>query len=237
MILSLFFNNYLTKVFKILRLVNFSKHRFRFLSWGLLSGIFLFACNPIKYVPSDKYFLNKVKVECDNKKINQLELKSCIRQKENKRVLGMRFYLGLYNLSNLKKDKGINKRLRDMGEEPAVWDAGLTKSSDEQIKNYLDSKGYLNSVVSDSVLFKKRKAEVIYRIHAKTPYIIRSMKYTFKDTSIQHYVYADTSNIKSDLQIGNKGLFDIDLLGKERTDIEYLMRGIQLKSLTDLIRP
>ena len=225
MILSLLFEIYLTKVFKILRLVLFSKYAFRCIIPGLLAGIILVGCNPYKYVPSGKYLLGKNKIICDNKKINQAELNSCLRQKENKRILGMRFYLGLYDLSNTKKNTWINKKLRDMGEEPVIWDPEPTRISTDQLKSYLDSKGYLNSVVSDTVLFKKKKAEVIYHIRAKTPYSIRSMKYFMEDTSIQRYIYSDTSNIKSNLKVGQNGLFDIDLLGKERGNIEYMMRN------------
>ena len=216
---------YLTKIFKIPGLVNFIKHKVKLYISCLSIGLYLVGCNPTKYVPSDKYLLNKVKVICDNKKIDLGELKSYARQKENKKVLGMRFYLGLYNLSNIEKTKGLNAKLRDMGEEPVVFDQGLTQASVNQIKNYLVSKGYLNAEVQDTFYFKKRNAEVIYKVHTNVPYTIRSMKYSFEDTSIQNVFYKDTFYIKSNLNIWDKGLFDTDLLNKERANIEYFMRN------------
>jgi outer membrane protein assembly factor BamA len=206
-------------------LVNSKKYRFLQLATVLLAAFFLFGCNPLKYVPSDKYLLTKVKVICDNKKIDKLELTSCVRQKPNKKVLGMKFYLGLYNMSNIKKTTGFNKQLREMGEAPVIFDQSITQMSVDQLKNYLISKGYMNAEVEDTVLFKKRKAQVTYKVYPKKPYIIRSMKYSFEDTSIRQIFFKDTVNLISDLKVWNKGLFDMDLLNQERGNIEYYMRN------------
>lgn len=187
---------------------------------------FLFSCRPTKNVPEGKYLLNKVKIICTNKNINQTELKSCIRQKENKKVLGMRFYLGLYNLSDQKKTGGINKKLRDMGEEPVILDQGLTHVSVELIKNYLSTKGYLNADVIDTILLlPNKKATVIYRAYPNTPYTLRSLKFSLEDTSIQRFIYADSAGISSNLKVWRKGLFDTDALNRERADIEYYMKN------------
>lgn len=201
------------------------RYRIRQYIFLALAFLSIFGCNPTKYVPSNKYLLNKVKVICDNKKIDRTELKSCVRQKENKKVLGMRFYLGLYNLSNIKKDKGLNKQLRNMGEEPVIFDQNLTQMSVNQLKNYTISKGYMNAEVDDTVIYKRRKATVIYHVHTKAPYTIRSIRYNFEDTSIQRVFYKDTLMISSNLKIWGKGLFDTDLLNKERANIEYFMRN------------
>jgi outer membrane protein assembly factor BamA len=138
----------------------------------------------------------------------------------------MRFYLGLYNLSNQKKTGGINKKLREMGEEPVILDQGQTHVSKELIKSYLATKGYLNAEVEDTtLLFSNRKANVIYRVYPNTPYTIRSLKYSLEDTSIQRFIYNDSVDIGSNLKIWKKGLFDTDVLNKERANIEYYMRN------------
>ena len=223
--LSMVLFYYLTKIFKILGLINLKRYRpLLNISW-IIAGFILLGCNPTKHVQSDKYLLNKVNVICDNKKIDKAELKSCVRQKPNKKILGMRFYLGLYNLADIKKNKGISKRLKDMGEEPVIFDQGSTQMSVNQLRNYLVSKGYMNAEVDDTVIYKKRKAEVTYHVRAKTPYHIRSLKYFFEDTSIQRIFYKDTLAILSNLKFWNKGLFDTDLLTKERVNIEYFMRN------------
>jgi outer membrane protein assembly factor BamA len=189
-------------------------------------GLVLVGCRPAKYVPANKYLLNKVRIHADNKKINETELKNYIRQKGNKKILGLRIYLGLYNISNIEKQNGLNKYLRTIGEEPVVWDQNLTNSTLNQMRDYLVRKGYVNASITDTVIHRKRrKVDLVYEIHAGTPYFIRSLKYVFEDTSIQRYLYTDTVNINSRLKIRKQGLFDWDVLINERGNIEYLMRN------------
>ena len=184
----------------------------------------LFSCKPTKYVPSGKYLLNQVKVKVDNKRINHDELKSYIRQKPNKRILGflgLRLYLGLYNLSDIHKDNGINKYLRKEGEAPVIWDLFATKKDLNQLKLFMSNKGYYKANVSDTLIFKKNKVDIVYHIKANKPYTVRSIKYTFEDTLIQPYVYADTVNSL----IKRGALFDRDVLDNERTRLEYFLKN------------
>ena len=78
----------------------------------------LVACNPTKYVPKDEYLLRSVDVKIDNKTIGKEQLNPYIRQKPNKKIIGMNFHLWLYNRSKLEKDNKWNKWLRKNGEEP-----------------------------------------------------------------------------------------------------------------------
>ena len=181
----------------------------------MLSG-----CKPTKYVPSEKYLLNKVKVEIDNNNIKRQELKSHI-QKLNKRILGLRFYLGLYNLSNINKKKGVNKYLQSIGEPPVIWDQSTTNGDIKQLKFFLKKKGYYDANVSDTLIFWDHKVNVTFRIQANKPLIIRSIKYAFEDTSLQHYILADTIN--SQLKTGD--ILDDDMSNNERMRIVSLMRN------------
>jgi len=187
----------------------------------MIGVLFIIGCNPTKYVPSERYLLNRVKIQIDNKSISKQELKSYIRQKPNKRVLGLRFYLGMYNLSNINKKTGINKYLQKEGEPPAIWDQFATKRDIKQLKLYLSKKGYYYSIVKDTVIFRKRKVDIRYSIKVNQPYIIRSYKYAFEDTAIQHTILADTLN--SLIKIGN--LLDDDVLSNERVRIENIMKN------------
>jgi outer membrane protein assembly factor BamA len=187
----------------------------------MIGFLFIIGCNPTKYVPSERYLLNRVKIQIDNKSISKQELKSYIRQKPNKRVLGLRFYLGMYNLSNINKKTGINKYLQKEGEPPAIWDQFATKRDIKQLKLYLSKKGYYYSIVKDTVIFRKRKVDIRYSIKVNQPYIIRSYKYAFEDTAIQHTILADTLN--SLIKIGN--LLDDDVLSNERVRIENIMKN------------
>ena len=181
-----------------------------------------FGCNPTKYVPKDKYLLNSNKININNNDINKKELKSYVRQKGNRKILGfLRFHLWLYNLSNINKNKGINKYLQNVGEEPVLWDRDAADRSVKQMRLYLVKKGYYNAVVYDSVIFNKKKADVTYFVNTNKPYLIRNISYVFEDTSIRHLVFSDTLNSK----IKRGAVYDEDILLNERIRIEYLLRN------------
>ena len=61
---------------------------FRCLSIALLA-VLLASCNATKFVPQDKYLLNKVRVKCvDDKNVSTGALASYVRQKQNTEIFG-----------------------------------------------------------------------------------------------------------------------------------------------------
>jgi hypothetical protein len=91
----------------------------------------------------------------------------------------------------------------------------LSNKSVKQIKLYMNSKGYFNSVVRKEIEYKKKKAEIKYIINALQPYTIRSLKYSIEDNLIRTIVYSDTAN--SLIVSGNN--YDTDILQDERERI------------------
>ena len=80
------------------------------------------SCNPTKYVPQDQTLLNNNYIELGREGLNKSDLVPYIKQKPNKRIFGARFHLGLYNLSNIDKEKWPHGWLRKIGEGPVVYD-------------------------------------------------------------------------------------------------------------------
>ncbi len=193
-----------------------SKYNLRYAIVMLLAIVL--ACNPTKKIPENQYLLNKnrVKINCDKKLkklINTEELNYYIKQKPNKKIFGLfRFHLGLYNLANESKDKGINGWLKRIGEEPSIYDSSITKRSDKQLEIYINNKGFYGSTVRDSVLFKKRKSSVYYIINVEKPYKIKSINFIAED---QHINSDISSNMDGSL-VKPEQILDIDVLQKER---------------------
>ncbi len=183
----------------------------------LLSMWLFYSCSPTKYVPKDEYLLSKNRIEAKKKSNDpDEELKNYILQKPNKRFLGVRFYLFLYNLSDINKQKWPHGWLRRISEEPVIFDKELTRSSTEQLLQYLENKGYYNASVIDSVRYKRRNAIVTYFVEYNTPYRIRDISYSFEDTSLRPYILPDTVN-----SLVHRGIrFDKDILQQERVRIE-----------------
>ncbi len=108
--------------------------------------------------------------------------------------------------------------LLNTGEPPVIYDSFLVKKSAQQIKLYLNNKGYFLSTVKDSVAYKKdKKADIYFNITANAPYKINNVGYEIKDTSLKKYVYADSAN--SLLKRGNN--YDFDIIQQERDRVEY----------------
>ena len=70
----------------------------------------------------------------------------------------------MYNLSNIKKEKWPHNWLRNIGEEPVIYDPYLTTKVKEQIKSYVASKGYFDGKVTDTVKTANKKSDVFYNV-------------------------------------------------------------------------
>ncbi len=196
----------------------------------MLTGVIFTAasCNPTKYVPGGEMLLSRSELQVQEQvdplpaRVDKRALKPYIRQQPNKKILGVRFYLGLYNLSNPEKEKWPHGWLRRIGEEPVIFDPAAAERSAGQLESYLRSKGFFNAGVADSIRIKGKEAEVIYMIEPGRPYTIKDIKYEIQDTLLRSLVLSDTVNCL----IERGMLYDVDLLQKERKRLERFVRDI-----------
>lgn len=198
------------------------------------------SCSTTKYVGDKEYLLSKVSVKVDDKSISTSELNQNIKQKPNIKILGIwKFHLGLYNMSGKNGEKGINKWLRRIGEEPVIYEDYQTQRAKTQLGIYLRKKGYYNAIIEDTVVFRRKKAKLRFKITAGIPYRYRRVydeksdlprsflssyqnRKEISDTSlIRQYVVADSAN--SDIKTGQN--VDSDILGKERSRISNLLKN------------
>lgn len=196
----------------------------------MLLGIILTAasCNPTKYVPHGEMLLSRSELLVQEQgvplpaTVDKGALKPYIRQEPNKKIFGVRFHLGLYNLSNLEKERWPHGWLRRIGEEPVIFDPIAAERSAEQLKSYLRSKGFFNAGVTDSIGSKGKEAKVIFRIEPGRPYTVRDIKYEIQDTLLRSLILLDTVNCL----IERGMIYDVDLLQKERQRLERYVRNI-----------
>jgi outer membrane protein assembly factor BamA len=193
----------------------------------LLAIIFTAAsCNPTKYVPSGEILLNSnnlVVKETEqplSSSVTKANMKSYIRQNPNKKIFGARFHLGLYNLSDINKEKWPHGWLRRIGEEPVIFDPAAASRSADQIEGFLSSKGYFNATVTDTVVIDRNEAEVFYNINPGRPYTIADIKYEILDSVLYGLVMIDTMYCT----ISRGMIYDVDLLQKERQRMERYIR-------------
>jgi len=181
-----------------------------------------YSCSNTKYVPEGKYLLNKTEIKVDGKGLKSEDIESYAKQKPNKRIFFVRFHLGLYDLSSPQKNKGINGWLKRIGEEPVIYDGYLHTRSQEQIGLFLNSKGYYNFDLKDTLIYlSKKKVNEVFTIELGKPYIIDSIVLSIPDTAVHKIVLNDTIGKKV-----FKGIrFDKDVLEDERDRITSLIRN------------
>ncbi|NLA15473.1 MAG: BamA/TamA family outer membrane protein [Bacteroidales bacterium] len=178
----------------------------------------LHGCSATRYIPDEEYLLRKNVVQIEkpqkdkdkakakeiskDKAISVSILDAYIRQKPNTTIIfGWKAFLNLYSMSS-RKDTGFNRFLRKMGEPPVVFDPLLIEYSKTNIDNYLTSLGYYSNVITDSVIYKNKKATVHYNIRPGKTYALDSIFLAPSDPSLEK-LYHKTSN-ESLLAPGNR---------------------------------
>jgi hypothetical protein len=191
--------------------------------------IIISSCNPTKYVPQEETLLENNIININNDGIKKGEIAPYIKQNPNKRIFGTRFYLGLYNLSNINKEKWPHAWLRNIGEEPVIYDPYSTITSVDQIKSYISSRGYFDSTVSDTTETDDRKTEVFYQVDLLPPYLIRNLYFEISDSTIETLFYFDSVNC----MIERGKPYDVEVLQSERSRFERFIKDMGFYSFSN----
>ncbi len=190
-------------------------------------GAMLSACNVTRLIPSDEYLLQRITIDEDKEapraqRIKGDDVTKYLRQKPNKHFLGTDFYVWIYMMANPDKDNWWNNLKRRMGEEPVFFNMRDTERSVENLKIYLDSRGYYSSDVGFKVdtNARTRRAKVTYTLKQRQPYRIDNITYDFRDRFLEPIVLPDTTNTL--LHRGD--IFDISVLDAERQRIALYLK-------------
>ena len=180
-------------------------------------------CSPTRLLNDNQYLLQNNRIICKDLRIDKEEINRIIKQKPNRKILRLiHFHLGVYNYTSFGKERKWKKWLKTtIGEEPVALDNGLTKKSSQQIKLYLNKKGYFNSVVKDSTFYGYKRAKVFYTIQPNKPYSFGNIKYVIPDALVNSYIESDKSN--SLIHKGDN--YDEDVLESERIRITAYLKN------------
>jgi len=199
---------------------------------GFLQGLTLAACMLLaascaitKYVPQGEYLLDRNTVEIDrtvprNERIKAEEFDQYLRQRSNKRFLGMRVPLSIYNFSNPNRRTWWSRAWRRVGEPPVLLDTVLVQRSAESMQAYMRTRGFFNAVEHYTIDTARKRASVTYHATQGEPYYIAAIRYDFQDRFLRPVVMQDSA--KTLLHTGN--VFDINVLDRERTRITENLR-------------
>lgn len=185
-------------------------------------------CGVTRRLGENEYLLSRMKIETDKdvdrkERIDAKELARYVRQKPNKRLFGTNFYPWVYNLANPEKTNWWNNLKRKIGQEPVVFDLDMTEKSRENLKIYVDSRGYFSSDVTmdiDTVSHRK-KAILRYTVRQNAPYFISSFTYECRDRFLEPIIHSDSCNRM--VRVGD--LFSVKALDDERARVTKFLQN------------
>ena len=169
--------------------------------------------------------LHRTIIKVDDKNISKDELTGFLRQKPNKRFLGLfGFKVWLYETNQPgKHDRRFKKWMREkVGEPPVLVDTALTRGDALQMRKHLYNKGYFNATINSIVdTLRRKRANIVFKIKAHKPYNIQNIAYEIHDSLINKLVLSDKPN--SLLNPGDQ--LDIYTLGNERDRITKMLKN------------
>ncbi len=187
------------------------------------------SCSNLKYLPAGESLYTGAKVNLTttgptDKKTKTLreELEELTRPKPNKKILGLRLRLWIYNIAGKpKKENSLRGKLKyKTGEAPVLaGDLNLERNIKILAAN-LQNQGYLQATVTGDTIVKNRKATAVYA--AETGY-----QYSIKEVSFEK----DSSLLSSTILATEKGSFlkpgkpyNLDVMVAERERIDALLK-------------
>ncbi|OFY62849.1 MAG: hypothetical protein A3H98_09780 [Bacteroidetes bacterium RIFCSPLOWO2_02_FULL_36_8] len=178
-------------------------------------------CTATHFLKDNEILLNKIKIK-GGKNVKTDNIKYLLsRQKPNRRIIGTRPYLALYNLGSYFKNPD-NIFRRTLGEPPVLFDSTLAENIRKDILRLYQSKGYLHAEIGLKIKLKNRQAKLEYLIVEKKPFYISNVTYNYENKEMEA-LFSYENNEDRMLKPGI--IFDEDVLGKERVRMEQKLRN------------
>ncbi len=200
------------------------------ISVAVLLLITFSACRSTKHLSPQQNLLwqNKLILTSDKVMPNKGEIKDnldrIIIQKPNSNYLGIMPFkvpmkLWRYNRRYRKFSTRPDSLLPKSVERPTIFDSTSMPRTVQNMKTYLFNQGYFYASVSDTVIYKGKKAYTTYKVNAGYNYLINKIIYKIDDSSISKIV---TSNENATILKKGKE-FAYSMLEEERSRITNLV--------------
>ena len=160
---------------------------------GIIATVVGASCNPTKYLAEDEKLYNKGHVVIhsqdsipeDRKEAFEEHQEEMLRPKPNKKILGVRFKLGLYNMGGGPDSSSgaINRWLRRQGEEPVLLSDVNREYNENLLRNRMENFGFFNAYVTSDTMIDGKMAEVIYNAHPGKIYRIANVDFEVDSTT------------------------------------------------------
>lgn len=185
----------------------------------------LSSCSASKFISENEYLLDKVELKSTEKGFDAAVLGPYIKQKANSKWFSIfKIPLATYSLAGKDTAKWINRTLRNIGEEPVIYDVNQAHQSQSDLLAAMHNMGYMHASVQLDTRTKGKKITATYTITPGQAYFIDNVHYIIDDDSIANLLKIEQPNSKFHITKGTK--FSVDKLDNIRKRIsDYLLNS------------
>lgn len=185
----------------------------------------LSSCSASKFISENEYLLDKVELKSTEKGFDAAVLGPYIKQKANSKWFSIfKIPLATYSLAGKDTAKWINRTLRNIGEEPVIYDVNQAQHSQSDLLAAMHNMGYMHASVQLDTRTKGKKITATYTITPGQAYFIDNVHYIIDDDSIANLLKIEQPNSKFHIAKGTK--FSVDKLDNIRKRIsDYLLNS------------
>ena len=183
----------------------------------IICAALLAGCSSTKFMPENKYLLDRVEIKSDTKGFDAALLAPYVRQKANSKWFNFfKIPLATYSLAGRDSTKWINRTLQKMGEKPVAYDTLQAQLSCNDLRAAMQNMGYMHASVSLKTSVKGRKLKATYTLHPGLPYYISTYRTSIADDTIRQILQPQLKTLE-----GHR--FTVDELEAERKRIANIL--------------
>lgn len=187
------------------------------------------SCSNTKYLPKGEllYTGSKIKVEGDSisrkeRKNLKKVMEGMLRPKPNRKLLGLRFRLYMYNIAGKpKKEKGFRHWLRSkVGEPPVLFSKVDQEFNKNILRNYAENKSYFNTRIAADSTRRGKRASADYLVKPGVPYKIKQVIFPADTLKLEKAI----ASIKEKTFLIPGENYDLDKIKAERERIDVHLK-------------
>lgn len=138
----------------------------------VIGAMLITGCAGTKSLAEGEHLVGRVKVEINGKPSNSEEDYELLRQKPNKRFLGMRPYVSFYNWGEKNKTRALGKWAKSVGEAPTISDSTSHEKTAKALGRHYFNLGYFGNEVSWESKVKGKTERITYSVYTGPRYTI-----------------------------------------------------------------
>ena len=189
-----------------------------------LAGLLTISCSNIKRLAENESLLIKNKISYTQLKPDaetEHIFKNSLRPKPNRKILGMRMRLRLYNAMGEPKKDNFWKFVKDnMGEQPVLYSDPFSHKIEEYLVRIAEENGYYNTKVKAVVFTKNKKTTVEYQMTLESAYKFGTFQFANDSSLLSQKI----DSILGESLINEGEQYRLSIFKKERARISYELK-------------